>query len=393
MASGPFPTLSTRNFKVVVLVLAVLVLWFWFDVPDYSRLEDLKRTHQHHSLELRALRAVADAEQQAQTGTHAVCSQHAIERMRYIDWYNSSLPHLGGWEPWSPLIPPRGMHERVDFNARIPMPGVQYRAKEQIAFLRRACGQLPRSEYSYLTENWHVTPQAPIRYHPMNTQFGPVDASLLYCLVRHFKPRRVVEVGAGSSTNVLVTAFRANARDGHPVNFTSVEPFPSEHAITIAREFGTLLAARAEEVPKAVWAQLEPGDILFIDSSHLLRLDSEIVPVFLRILPALPAGVIIHVHDIYLPTPYPSKFYSQRWFWNEEFALQGLLYESSVFKVVVANHYLWSFLDRKDVYSEVMPPAAAKQIHLDQVARNPNVKNKKKARFPVPSSFYMVKRR
>jgi len=211
---------------------------------------------------------------------------------------------------------------------------------------------------------------------------------MLYCMVRHFKPRRVVEVGAGSSTNVLVAAFRKNKEDGSPVQFTSIEPFPSEHAINIAKEFGRLIPKRAEEVDPAVWLQLEPGDLLFIDSSHLLRIDSELIPMFLRIVPSLPKGVIIHVHDIYLPNHYPIKFYMQRWYWNEQYLLQALLSQTDTFEVLFANHYMFNFLRRRDKYAEVMKPCLELQIHLDLISRETG---RRRARFPVPSSFYMRK--
>lgn len=341
--ASPQP-LPEKTFRSICYGLTALIILFWVFLPDYEHLERLTNQHFQYSTELTALRALIQSDSQS-ASTETICSQSSISRMPFSAWLAGSMVHLGGSEHETALINPNGMYSRIDFNWRFPTPGLKMDPARQTQTIRTIQKSVTTKEISHLLENWRITPDAPIRYHVHNTQFGPVDASVLYCMVRHYKPRRVVEVGAGSSTNVLVAAFRANRADGYPVNFTSVEPFPSEHAVIIAREFGQLLPEKAEDLPPTLWSSLQPGDILFIDSSHLLRVDSEILPLFARILPALPAGVIIHVHDIYTPTPYPSKFYGLRWLWNEEFALQALLAESDAFKVRCVKTLIELYLD------------------------------------------------
>eukprot|EP01013_Petalomonas_cantuscygni_P040029 TRINITY_DN71777_c0_g1_i1.p1 TRINITY_DN71777_c0_g1~~TRINITY_DN71777_c0_g1_i1.p1 ORF type:complete len:495 (+),score=81.80 TRINITY_DN71777_c0_g1_i1:95-1579(+) len=221
-----------------------------------------------------------------------------------------------------------------------------------------------------------------MRYSPNNTQFGPLDAGAAYCAIRWWKPRRLIEVGSGWSTRVLVKALAKNEAEGYPVNLTSIEPFPDKMLHAVAARFGRLVEARAELVPRSVFEELQPGDALFIDSSHILRADNELIPLLLQVLPGLPPGVLVHVHDVYLPKPYMLKFSQLRWFWNEQYILHALLAHSARVRVLLANHFLYFVAKEADAYAEAFGTLYDAQVQA--------FLNSKKRRFPSPSSFWML---
>lgn len=245
----------------------------------------------------------------------------------------------------------------------------------------QAKGSAGSGAYAANPEGGHgAVRDASMTYSVGNTQFGPADAGAAYCIMRHFKPKRVIEVGSGSSTRAMIAAFEQNLKEGFAVNLTSIEPFPDKLLRRVASKFGRLVEARAENVPLSVFQELEPGDVLFIDSSHILRIDTEIIPLFLNVLPALPKGVIVHVHDIYLPKPYPYKFYQLRWFWTEQYVLHALLQHSDRYEIILANHFLMMCLGEMDAYAAAMGVLFDEQV----IAFDDNDKRK----FPPPSSFW-----
>jgi hypothetical protein len=163
--------------------------------------------------------------------------------------------------------------------------------------------------------------------------FPTLDAAALYAMVARLRPMRVVEVGSGHSTRFVVAAARDK---GLPTEVTCIDPEPR-------RALGGLgvrhLAAALESVPEEPWRALAPGDVLLIDSSHVLVPGSDVDIVLNRILPALPAGVVVHIHDIHLPDPYPAS-----WAWrgyNEQQAVACLL-QGGGFELLFASRYMAS---------------------------------------------------
>lgn len=171
--------------------------------------------------------------------------------------------------------------------------------------------------------------------------FGPgytrIDALILYCKLRAQKPTRYLEVGSGLSTYYASLAAKANAMDGFPMRITCIEPHPFTALSTIPCI--NILKKQVQDEDLGTFAELEANDVLFIDSSHVVRLDGDVPFLFLEVLPSLHPGVLIHVHDIPFPYhhPYPPDYwiYGQRWpmWWNESMLLQALLCGSTLFDV------------------------------------------------------------
>jgi predicted O-methyltransferase YrrM len=164
------------------------------------------------------------------------------------------------------------------------------------------------------------------------------DAELLWAMIRHAKPRRLIEVGAGYSTLVSAAACHANARDGHPVEFVSIDPAPRT-SLDPARPGLTRVEQRSvTSVPLERFQELERGDILFIDSSHTVRLGSDVNFLILEVLPRLAPGVLVHLHDIFLPYEYPRAWFDRGMYLNEQYLLQAYLVGNPTYEILFAAH-------------------------------------------------------
>lgn len=173
-------------------------------------------------------------------------------------------------------------------------------------------------------------------YH--NGMFGPGDAEVLYSVLRHFKPRRVIEVGSGSSTHLAKAALYRNRAEGHESEHICIEPYSApwleKLGVTVVRE-------HVEDVDISLFQKLGANDVLFIDSSHVLRTGGDVQFEYLEILPRLNPGVLVHVHDIFLPFEYPQSWIrDQKWFWTEQYLVQAFLAFNAGFEVLLALHYL-----------------------------------------------------
>jgi predicted O-methyltransferase YrrM len=177
-------------------------------------------------------------------------------------------------------------------------------------------------------------------YHWNNPGFAPLDASVYYAAIRQYQPRRIIEVGGGFSTLIAAQAVRMFPADQRPA-LTCVEPFPVE-ALTIGVEgLDRLIGSPVQDVPLHLFDQLEVNDILFIDSSHVSKAASDVNYLILEVLPRLKPGVLVHIHDIFLPWDYPRDWVlNLRNFWNEQYVVHAFLLCNSGFDVLAANWFL-----------------------------------------------------
>jgi hypothetical protein len=162
------------------------------------------------------------------------------------------------------------------------------------------------------------------------------DAEVLHAMVRWAKPRRVVEVGSGGSTRILDAVCGLNAADGHPVDYSVYDPYASDRLTSGELRHARVSAVAAQEVPEDAFTSLEPWDILFIDSTHTVKLGGDVNRLFLDVLPVLGPGVLVHVHDIFLPREYPRTWIERdAKFWAEQYLLQAFLCLNAEFEVVL----------------------------------------------------------
>lgn len=204
------------------------------------------------------------------------------------------------------------------FTKKRDLPGISFNTSEQLQLLSSFRWQEELEQFHQpnipLLENGTT-------FNLDNTAFGPGDVDFYYQTIRRLKPKRIIEIGSGNSTIVALAAVEANVREdsSYSCDLTAVEPFPWFFHPSL-----NLLPNKVEDVPDSVFETLQDGDILFIDSSHMLRPGGDIVHEFLRLLPLINAGVYIHVHDIFTPYDYPERWVkSWHFFWNEQYVLEA----------------------------------------------------------------------
>jgi hypothetical protein len=173
-------------------------------------------------------------------------------------------------------------------------------------------------------------------FHYDNSMFGPGDAEALYSMIRHFKPRRIVEIGCGQST--LVAHFAIEDAVSEDPNYhcrqICFEPFENPWLDDLDVE---VVRERIERSDIELFRSLSAGDIVFIDSSHVQRPMGDVEFEFLHILPILPKGVIVHVHDIFSPRDYPTKWLNEdRRLWTEQYLLEAFLSFNDEFEILCA---------------------------------------------------------
>ena len=170
-------------------------------------------------------------------------------------------------------------------------------------------------------------------YRPGNGFFESPDADVLYLMVRRFAPGRAIEIGCGSSTRVT----RQAVVDGElSTEIVAIDPQPRLDVVGLVDRFHQ---CRVEDLEPDLFAGLGRGDILFIDSSHEVRAGNDVAFLFCRILPMLSPGVIVHVHDIFLPYEYARPFFFDQPSWGEQYLLHALL-AGGGYELLWPGHYL-----------------------------------------------------
>jgi predicted O-methyltransferase YrrM len=181
--------------------------------------------------------------------------------------------------------------------------------------------------------------------------YGPgytaVDAMILYFMVRYIKPRRYIEIGSGLSTYYCSLGAKKNAEIGSTMTLTCIEPYPYKALYDIPHI--QILEKELQDIEVSFFGQLESGDILFIDSSHVVKIGGDVPYLYLEVIPRLNKGVILHIHDIPFPynIPYPPKLwiFGKKWpvFWNETMLLQAFLCYNDAFKILMSTPLLRYF--------------------------------------------------
>lgn len=193
-------------------------------------------------------------------------------------------------------------------------------------------------------------------YDPSNAFFGFADAAVAYSLLRERRPSLVVEVGSGNSSKVIRAALDANGNGGRLV---CIDPEPRVGLAGVCHEHRRM---PVQEAPLDGLRSLPADAVLFVDSSHRGGTGSDVNVLFLEIVPALAPGVLVHVHDIYLPDDYPVEWNLDRGFlYTEQYLLQALLSHSSGFETVWPGR--WAIQERRAELTACLGPDADLDRH------------------------------
>ena len=182
-----------------------------------------------------------------------------------------------------------------------------------------------------------------LRYFYINPSYSYTDALTLYSMLRTFKPRRIVEIGSGYSSAAMLDTAERFLDD--QVDFTFIEPYPQLlHSLLTARDQKhTILGMKLQAVDRDIFRALEANDILFVDSTHVSKLGSDVNRIMFEILPTLKPGVLIHFHDIFWPFEYPSDWIKKGFAWNEAYLLRAFLEFNNSFEILFFASFLHTY--------------------------------------------------
>ncbi len=265
------------------------------------------------------------------------------------------LPHCKNAFMNVGVFPIRAHYYEPQFNNQNPNPpfsqdrnlqGINWNVSCQLEMLER---------FNFSEELANIPQKKPstLKFYLNNEAFESGDAEYWYQIIRTIKPKRIFEVGSGNSTLMAIDAINKNQSEdpNYKCEHICIEPYEmpwlEETGVTVVRK-------KVEEVELSFFSQLEENDILFIDSSHIIRPQGDVLFEYLELLPSLNTGVIVHVHDIFSPKNYLTKWLQDDVrFWNEQYLLEAFLSHNSSWKIVGALNYLHHNHYKK--FSSVIP--------------------------------------
>jgi predicted O-methyltransferase YrrM len=227
------------------------------------------------------------------------------------------------------------------------LPGIDLNEDAQLRLLHELAAYYPELPFP-------ATPTAGRRYFYENPNYSYADAIFLCSMLRHARPRRLVEVGSGYSS--AATLDTAELFLGGKPTCTFIEQNPSLLESLLKkgdRERVEILPRRLQDVDTALFSALEANDVLFVDSSHVTKVDSDVNHILFRILPALAPGVLVHFHDVFYPFEYPRAWVLEGRAWNEDYILRAFLQYNAAFEIVLFTTYLERF--HRQFFEERMP--------------------------------------
>ncbi len=239
---------------------------------------------------------------------------------------------------YSPLPDLEELKKRKVWAKKSSLPGINFNEKKQLALLKKL-GRFGKECV------WPTREEQEGAYYIDGNVFGYGCAASTYSMIRLFKPRRIIEIGSGFSSKVISQAVEKNASSGDKTRAEHIiiDPYPGEDIASRKVKYDRLIKEQVEVVDQKIFQALGNNDILFIDSSHSLKIGGDVYSLYLEILPKLNKGVIVHIHDINLPYEYPQHYAlseSFRQFWTEQYMLQAFLSLNSHFEVMLGMKFI-----------------------------------------------------
>ena len=214
------------------------------------------------------------------------------------------------------------------------LPGIDWRTDSQLSFLNAL-----RFEKELVDMDLNTKNSDPLKFSMGNGAFESGDAEFLYQTVRHLKPRNIIEIGSGNSTKIAHEAIQRNhAETGVMASHICIEPYEMPWLERLGVKVERKLV---EDCDLSIFQELTSNDLLFIDSSHMIRPQGDVLFEYLELIPTLQKGVIVHIHDIFSPRDYLEDWIRKDVvFWNEQYLLEALLSNTNKYEIVAALNYL-----------------------------------------------------
>ncbi len=178
----------------------------------------------------------------------------------------------------------------------------------------------------------------PSEYWSGNDQYPPLDALVLAAMLRHLRPARMIEIGSGFSS--LVTARVNREEFAGSMRFLCVEPYPRDFLLKGVDGISELRSELIQDVPLELFGELGYNDVLFIDTSHTVKTGGDVTWIFHEIVPRLRVGVVVHVHDVFLPEEYPESWVMEGRGWNESYLVRSFLSYNASFAINWGTRYM-----------------------------------------------------
>jgi predicted O-methyltransferase YrrM len=232
-----------------------------------------------------------------------------------------------------------------------PFPAIEFNEAAQFALFREIVSY--RNEFPF-----RATPAPGRRYPLANTSYSPYDAFILYGMIRHLQPSRIIEVGCGYSSAAMLD-LNDGLFEGR-LRLTFIDPDLAEfrrHALPGDETRSTLIEKPVQDVPTEVFSSLEANDVLFLDTSHISKVGSDVNHLFFTVLPALKPGVWVHIHDVCADLEYPRGYFDEGRAWNEIYLLRAFLMYNRTFEIMLSSAFLYDH--RLDLIREQLPALAA----------------------------------
>lgn len=245
--------------------------------------------------------------------------------------------HITRVDYYSPIPDTRSLRRKPQlWLSELSLNGLELSVDEQKSLVTNI--------HSLFHEEYMVFPlektKDPTQYCLNNSSFGFVSGQMLYGMIRYFKPRKIIEVGAGYSTLASLAALKRNAEEGHNYEFTTIDPYPPPW-LKIDTSYMQLVAKKVEDIHKSFFDTLSENDMLFIDSSHTVKIGGDVNFLVLEVLPRLKKGAIVHIHDIQFPYEYPPIYaLENHQFWQEQYLVQAFLMYNSSFRILWCASYM-----------------------------------------------------
>ncbi len=219
------------------------------------------------------------------------------------------------------------------------VPGIDLADSRQLENLRAIGAAI---EYS---PPFPETRSEAFRYYYENHEYSYTDAITLHGMLRRLKPKRLIEIGSGFSSAVMLDTNERYL--GGSLSFTFIEPYTERLELVMRdgdREQCRIYQLKVQDVDLDVFKSLEAGDVLFIDSSHVVKFGSDVEYIFREVLPVLTSGVYIHFHDIVYPFEYLAYWVDEEGlFWNECYMLRAFLSNNNAYQIELFINYLTHF--------------------------------------------------
>ncbi len=193
----------------------------------------------------------------------------------------------------------------------------------------------------YPSFRWTEEPLRGHRYWLRNDYFGYGDAVILFSMMQCFAPGKIIEIGSGFSSALMLDTNDFFGDGG--TRFSFIEPNPQRLSGLLTRkdrETVKIFEEKVQKVPLNFFDQLENNDILFIDSSHVSKIGSDVNHIVFEVLPRLKEGVLVHFHDIFYPFEYPLDWVREGRSWNEAYLIRAFLQYNEVYEIIMFNNYV-----------------------------------------------------